>query len=206
MAYSATLANNRKLITDAEHRRLLNLFSRAGLSMDHHQFNEEVLASATAAILRTRDGLLRAAVPNPIGQCTFLNDVSAEEMNAALRRHKEIMKEFPRNGEGLEAYVDASDTGYTENAKMEEERVIEQAAKKAGALNGSNGHVTKGADGIGPEGGKINGKVNGSGKSNSALSNGTTGNYMNGTNGVNGKTTGLNGINGTNGAIKVNGS
>merc|ERR1712000_115618 len=92
MAYSATLANNRKLISDEEHRRLLNLFSRAGLSMDHHQFDEDVLAKATTAILKTRDGLLRAAVPNPIGSCTFLNDVSSEEMNEALRRHKELMK------------------------------------------------------------------------------------------------------------------
>ncbi|CZR69635.1 related to PENTAFUNCTIONAL AROM POLYPEPTIDE [Phialocephala subalpina] len=139
MAYSATLANDRKLITDAEHRRILNLFSRAGLSMDHHQFNEEILAKATSAILKTRDGLLRAAVPNPIGTCTFLNDVSAEEMNSALRRHKQLMKEYPRNEEGLEAYVDASDTGYTENTKMEEERVLEAAAKKAGNLNCANG-------------------------------------------------------------------
>lgn len=187
MAYSATLANSRGLITDAEHRRLLNLFSRAGLSMDHHQFDEETLANATTAILRTRDGLLRAAVPNPIGQCTFLNDVSAEEMNKALRRHKELMKEYPRNGEGLDAYVDASDTGYTENAKMEEERVVEEAAKKAGGLNGSNGHVEKGVvDGVSKEGGKANGKVNGSGKSDGALNNGTSGNYPNGTNGTNG--------------------
>jgi 3-dehydroquinate synthase len=37
MAYSAAIANNRKLISDAEHRRLLNLFFRAGLSMGHHQ-------------------------------------------------------------------------------------------------------------------------------------------------------------------------
>lgn len=184
MAYSATLANSRGLITDAEHRRLLNLFSRAGLSMDHHQFDEDILANATAAILKTRDGLLRAAVPNPIGQCTFLNDVSAEEMNKALRRHKELMREYPRNGEGLDAYVDASDTGYTENAKMEEEKVVEEAAKKAGGLNGSNGHVDQGiVDGASMEGGRINGKFNGKGEG--ALSNGTSGNYVSGTNGTN---------------------
>lgn len=141
MAYSATLANSRKLISDAEYRRLLNLFSRAGLSMDHHQFDEDILARATTAILKTRDGLLRAAVPSPIGSCVFLNDVSAEEMNEALQRHKEVMKEYPRNGEGLEAYVDASDTGYTENPAMEEEKILEAAAKKAGQLNGANGHV-----------------------------------------------------------------
>jgi 3-dehydroquinate synthase len=115
MAYSATLANMRGLLSDEEHRRLLNLFSRAGLSMDHEMFDEDMLDKATQAILKTRDGLLRAAVPNPIGTCVFLNDVSAEEMNKALRKHKELMKEYPRNGEGLEAYVDASDTGYTQN-------------------------------------------------------------------------------------------
>lgn len=111
MAYSATLANNRKLISDAEHRRILNLFSRAGLSMDHELFNEEILEKATAAIMKTRDGLLRAAVPAPIGSCVFLNNVSAEEMNAALRRHKQLMTEYPRQGQGLDAYVDSSDTG-----------------------------------------------------------------------------------------------
>lgn len=141
MAYSATLANNRKLISDAEHRRLLNLFSRAGLSMDHHQFDETMLAKATAAIVKTRDGQLRAAVPSPIGSCTFLNDVTEVEMNDALNRHKELMKEYPRNGEGLEAYVDASDTGYTENAKMEEEHILVTAARKAGELNGVNGRI-----------------------------------------------------------------
>jgi 3-dehydroquinate synthase len=46
MAYSATLANTR----DEQYRRLLGLFSRAGLSMDHELFNEEILAKATAAV------------------------------------------------------------------------------------------------------------------------------------------------------------
>jgi len=110
VAYSATLSNSRGYITDEEHRRLLNLFSRAGLSMDHEDFNEDILEKATAAILKTRDGLLRAAVPAPIGTCRFINDLSAEEMNQTLRKHKELMKEYPRNGLGLEAFVDASDT------------------------------------------------------------------------------------------------
>ena len=101
MAYSSTLANQRGLLSDEEHMRILNLFSRAGLSMDHHQFDEEILVKGTAAILKTRDGKLRAAVPHPIGSCVFINDLEAEEMNSALRRHKEIMKKFPRNGEGL---------------------------------------------------------------------------------------------------------
>ena len=99
MAYSATLANQRGLLSDKEHRRILNLFSRAGLSMDHPQFDEHILDKGTEAILKTRDGKLRAAVPHPLGSCVFLNDVSKDEMFQALRRHKELMKEYPRDGD-----------------------------------------------------------------------------------------------------------
>jgi 3-dehydroquinate synthase len=158
MAYSATLANQRGLLSDEEHRRLLNLFSRAGLSMDHEMFDEDMLDKATKAILKTRDGLLRAAVPNPIGTCVFLNDVSAEEMNKALRRHKELMKEYPRNGEGLEAYVDASDTGYTQNDiaiedVLQKDSVAEKLSngKADGLANGqkqANNGIPAGLQGI----------------------------------------------------------
>jgi 3-dehydroquinate synthase len=92
---------------------MLNLFSRAGLSMDHAQFDAPLLEKATAAILKTRDGKLRAAVPvSPLGRCVFLNDVGPEEMAAALDAHKAFMLSYLRQGEGIDAYVDASDTGY----------------------------------------------------------------------------------------------
>ncbi|KAJ4502485.1 hypothetical protein HRR78_008492 [Exophiala dermatitidis] len=148
MAYSATLANMRGILSDEDHKRILNLFSRAGLSMDHHQFDEEILDKGTKAILRTRDGKLRAAVPSPLGRCVFLNDVSMDDMYAALRRHKSLMKDYPRNGEGLEAFVDASDTGYTvnglpvelngssTNAKL---KVLNDDVKATGVA--TNGHV-----------------------------------------------------------------
>lgn len=114
MAYSATIAHMRGLLSDAEHTRLLTLFSRAGLTIDHPQFDEDVVERATAAILKTRDGKLRLAVPSPLGSCTFLNDVSRDEMVMALRKHKVLMKTYPREGAGLEAYVDGSDTGYAD--------------------------------------------------------------------------------------------
>ena len=187
MAYSATLANNRKLISDDEHRRILSLFSRAGLSMDHPQFNEEILDKGTAAILKTRDGKLRAAVPNPIGSCTFLNDVDAAELNAALRRHKALMRDYPRNGEGIDAFVDASDTGYTDNSRTESE-AIRVAAEKAGSLNG-NGYIHAGHLPIDNDNG-INGHANlveGANDIAEGLVNGSSEGL---TNGVNGYTNG----------------
>ncbi|RMY53865.1 hypothetical protein D0865_05028, partial [Hortaea werneckii] len=183
MAYSATLANQRGLLSDQEHRRLLNLFSRAGLSMDHPQFDEEILDKGTQAIMKTRDGLLRAAVPKPLGSCVFLNDVSQEELASALRTHKKIMKEYPREGAGLEAYVDASDTGYTMNAKPAEnttngadaslkkavinnDAVNGQAAGGLGATNvdgvtGTPEHAVKHAAGVDADSAMTNGHVNG---------------------------------------------
>merc|ERR1711988_712932 len=58
MAYSATLSHIRGLLSTPDHRRVLSLFSRAGLSMDHPQFDSECLEKATQAILKTRDGKL----------------------------------------------------------------------------------------------------------------------------------------------------
>lgn len=82
--------------------------------MDHEAFDGPLLAKATSAILRTRNGKLRAAVPvSPMGECVFLNDVSHEEMCTSLKVHKNLMAQFPRLGAGIDAYVDASDTGYT---------------------------------------------------------------------------------------------
>lgn len=206
MAYSATLANMRGILSDEEHKRLLNLFSRAGLSMDHHQFDEDLLDKATTAILKTRDGKLRAAVPSPLGNCVFLNDVSMDDMFAALRQHKSIMKNYPRNGEGLEAFVDSSDTGYTINDKpVEDEPTGElNGLKKMNVLNDdtqTNGHQSNGnngTDGVqtngvskatkhasGPEG--VDGLSNGT-------ANGLTNGAANGTNGhTNGHTNGANG-------------
>ncbi|KAI8958457.1 Dehydroquinate synthase-like protein [Daldinia sp. FL1419] len=133
MAFSATLANRRRLLSDKEHHRLLALFSRAGLSIDHPQFDNEVIEKGTAAILKTRDGLLRLAVPSPLGSCTFINEVSVQELKHALAAHKAIAKTYPRQGLGIETYVDGSDTGYVdfETESLNIERAAEQARGKS---------------------------------------------------------------------------
>ncbi|KAI2606653.1 Dehydroquinate synthase-like protein [Hypoxylon sp. NC1633] len=139
MAYSATLARQRGLLSDKEHGRLLDLFSRAGLAIDHPQFDDKVMESGTAAIMKTRDGLLRLAVPNPLGSCSFINDVSSKELKDALMIHKELAKTYPRQGAGIESYVDSSDTGYTD---LEAENLgVENAARDAGVSRKPQGVV-----------------------------------------------------------------
>ena len=107
MAFSATIAEQRGFITTAERDRVLGLFSSLGLTIDHPAFTPELLAKATASILQTRDGKLRAAVPKPIGTCAFLDDLSVDELTRHLAEHKRVCADYPRGGAGVDAYTTA---------------------------------------------------------------------------------------------------
>jgi len=134
-------------------------------------------------MLQTRDGKLRAAIPSPLGQCVFLNDVEQEEMAAALREHKKVMKSYPREGAGLEACVDSSDTGYTSNAKPAENGV---KAKNLATKSVINDDVV---DGLAPGGLGQNGNVDGkTGNKEHAV------NHASGPEGVDGLANGSNGL------------
>ena len=141
--------------------------------------------------MQTRDGKLRAAIPSPIGSCKFLNDVDYEVMLEALRRHKEVMKSYPRNGEGLEASVDSSDTGYTVNSKPVEGGVKAKNIASKSLINDDA------KDGISPDGLK-------NGTSTSAPKNAV--NAASGPEGVDGVSNGTNGLaNGSANGVKTNG-
>ncbi|MBH8573799.1 sedoheptulose 7-phosphate cyclase [Nostocaceae cyanobacterium CENA369] len=108
MALSATIAALRGYITNQERDRILGLMSRIGLALDHPLLDDELLWRATQSISLTRDGLQRAAVPSPIGNCFFVNDFTREELATALAQHKELCITYPRGGEGVEMYPGSS--------------------------------------------------------------------------------------------------
>ena len=105
MAFSATLAEQRGYLATADRDRILALFSRLGLSIDSPWFTPELLETSTASILATRDGLLRAAVPRPIGTCHFVNDVGVDELVAVLAEHRRVCADLPRGGAGIGAFI-----------------------------------------------------------------------------------------------------
>jgi len=109
MAFSTTIAWKRGLITSEERDRILRLMSRAGLTLDHELFDIDLIWKATKSIMLTRDGHQRAAMPNPIGHCVFLNDLTYEELEKDLQEHKQLVKSYPRAGAGVDAYIDQSD-------------------------------------------------------------------------------------------------
>ncbi len=105
MAYSATLAQRRGLISVEDRDRVLALFSRLGLTVDSEHYTPELVWKATQSIIRTRDGEQRAAVPNPIGTCVFLNDLTEAELTEALVAHKALAAALPRGGAGVAAFM-----------------------------------------------------------------------------------------------------
>ena len=76
-----------------------------GLALDSEHLTPELLTTATAAILKTRDGTLRAAVPAPIGQCLFINDLSVEELVDTLVLHRKLCFDYPRGGDGIDMFT-----------------------------------------------------------------------------------------------------
>ncbi|MFC6712674.1 sedoheptulose 7-phosphate cyclase [Branchiibius cervicis] len=105
MALSTTIAALRGYVAESERDRILWLFSRLGLSIDSPHLTAGLLRDATRSIIQTRDGLLRAAMPHPIGDCIFVNDLTDEELAAALHEHRIVCGRYPRNGIGVEAFV-----------------------------------------------------------------------------------------------------
>lgn len=105
MALSTTLAEQRGHITADERDRVLGVMSRLGLALDSSYLTAELLADATSSILKTRDGMLRAAVPAPIGTCEFLNDVTVDELADTLALHKKICLGHDRDGGGVDMFT-----------------------------------------------------------------------------------------------------
>lgn len=101
MAFSATLAERRGYLGTGDRDRIHRLFSGLGLAVDSPYLTPELLTAATESIVQTRAGLLRAAVPRPIGTCHFVNDVTPDELGATLAAHKEIVAGLPTAAEGV---------------------------------------------------------------------------------------------------------
>ena len=106
MAFSTTIAEQRGLIPISDRDRIFWLMSRIGLAIDSPYLTPELLSRATSAILQTRDGLLRAAVPDPIGTCTFINDLTVDELITMLEIHKRNCSTvYPRGGDGQDMFL-----------------------------------------------------------------------------------------------------
>lgn len=114
MALSTTLAEQRGHLSVDDRDRVLGVMSDLGLALDSPHLTAELLSEATTSILKTRDGLLRAAVPAPIGACIFLNDVTVEELADTLTLHKKICLDYRNAGDGVDMFTSTTSGGSDE--------------------------------------------------------------------------------------------
>ena len=109
MAFSATVAHELGYLSAIERDRVHGLMSSIGLALDSPYLTPELLRKGTESIMQTRDGLLRAALPKPIGTCVFANDLDADQLDRFLAVHKELVRSYPRQGEGEDMFTAPSD-------------------------------------------------------------------------------------------------
>ncbi len=105
MAMSATIAAMRGYITPQERDRILTTMNNIGLALDNPVLDIDLLWKAGESITQTRDGLLRAAVPKPIGTCFFVNDLEKDELEEALAEHRRICADYADAGLGTQVYM-----------------------------------------------------------------------------------------------------
>ena len=105
MALSTTIAEQRGFISISDRDRIFWLMSRIGLAIDSPYLTAELLHKATESIIQTRDGLLRAAVPKPVGSVFYINDLSMAELDEILLIHKQVCLAYPRAGDGEDMFV-----------------------------------------------------------------------------------------------------
>ncbi len=108
MAFSATIAHELGFLSETERDRVLGVMSSIGLALDSPHLTPELLRKGTESIMQTRDGLLRAALPKPIGTCVFANDLDADQLDRMLAAHKDLVASYPRGGDGEDMFTSAA--------------------------------------------------------------------------------------------------
>ncbi len=83
---SAVAAQNRGLIAAAEVDRIFRLVSALDIRLHASAVDPDVLWPCVEERTLHRDGLQRIPLPNGLGRCVFVNDVTPEEVQVAARQ------------------------------------------------------------------------------------------------------------------------
>ncbi|MBZ6283722.1 sedoheptulose 7-phosphate cyclase [Streptomyces olivaceus] len=85
MALSSVLAHRRGLLDESQLHRVLDVMAALGLPTWHPVCTSELIARGLGDTVRHRDGQQLLPLPDCIGHVRFVNDVTQDELDAALR-------------------------------------------------------------------------------------------------------------------------
>jgi len=92
---NSLIAEQKGLMPTEEADALLALYAKLGLPCSIRGITAETYKRARDEIIVHRDGLLRAPLPNGIGNCAYVDDMSDEEIDKAFARLELFMAENP---------------------------------------------------------------------------------------------------------------
>ncbi|MGB3615533.1 MAG: sedoheptulose 7-phosphate cyclase [Elainellaceae cyanobacterium] len=106
MGFGAFLSHQMDWISDRDFRRIMDLISSFGLSLWHDiLLRKETLWASQEKIFQKRGRNLAIPLPKgEIGQCDYLNDMSQEELYAAIDAYSLVCQDYPRGGLGIDAH------------------------------------------------------------------------------------------------------
>ncbi len=85
IAISTLIARGRNLLSEAETGRVFYLIASLGIILDTTILNPCLLWQSLQERTYHRNGLQRVPLPHGIGGCAFVNDVTADEIESAVR-------------------------------------------------------------------------------------------------------------------------
>jgi len=111
MGFGAYLSYKMNWIDEFQFKRIMRLISSFGLSLWHDIIlRTETLWASQQKIFEKRGGNLVAPLPKgEIGQCGYLNSLTRDELDLAVKEYQAICAEYPRKGLGIEPHC--SDVG-----------------------------------------------------------------------------------------------
>ncbi|MEM6504015.1 MAG: sedoheptulose 7-phosphate cyclase [Planctomycetota bacterium] len=106
MGFGAFLSHRVGWITEAELQRITDLIHKFGLSLNHDVLGEsELLWASQVKMTEKRGGHLAAPLPKGrIGACGYLNELSREELDAALVDYRTWCERYPEQGRGIDPH------------------------------------------------------------------------------------------------------
>lgn len=83
---SSLIALGRGLLHEYEVERIFSLVQRLGIQLDLHLLDPDLMWDNLLERVEHRNGYQRVPMPNGIGNCVFLNDITREEIGRAIAR------------------------------------------------------------------------------------------------------------------------
>ena len=85
IAVSTLIARKRCLLSERDTERIFGLIDRLGIVLDTAVLDRELMWRSLLDRIEHRNGLQRVPVPDAIGGCVFLNDITRREIDASIR-------------------------------------------------------------------------------------------------------------------------